>query len=70
MKITAGAPEKYLLLVNELCVIFIIGPLLTGISGERIWVEVKKIAVGNYAGSLIKTMLQLGMSKFIGEFFV
>ncbi|XP_053401627.1 uncharacterized protein LOC128557688 isoform X2 [Mercenaria mercenaria] len=39
---------------------------LSGISGERIWVELKKIVVGNYAGSIMKSMVETGISKYIG----
>lgn len=39
---------------------------LTGISGERIWMELKKIVVGNHAGSIMKTMVETGVTKYIG----
>lgn len=39
---------------------------LAGISGERIWVELKKIFIGNHAGSLVKLMMELGMAKYVG----
>ncbi|XP_076312805.1 CCA tRNA nucleotidyltransferase 1, mitochondrial [Tachypleus tridentatus] len=39
---------------------------LKGISGERIWVELKKILMGNYSKDLIIRMLDLGIAPFIG----
>ncbi|XP_046571861.1 LOW QUALITY PROTEIN: CCA tRNA nucleotidyltransferase 1, mitochondrial-like [Haliotis rubra] len=39
---------------------------LAGISGERLWVEVKKIMTGNYAGPIVQTMIELGVGAFIG----
>ncbi|KAG8436082.1 hypothetical protein GDO86_007257 [Hymenochirus boettgeri] len=41
-------------------------PGLRGISGERIWVELKKILEGNHANHLIQIMYQLGVSLYIG----
>lgn len=40
---------------------------LQRISGERIWVELKKILSGNFAGDLLKTMLELDIGKYIGN---
>jgi len=40
--------------------------VLIGISGERIWVEVKKIATGRYADSIFRVMQELGVTKHIG----
>ncbi|XP_059619256.1 CCA tRNA nucleotidyltransferase 1, mitochondrial [Phlebotomus argentipes] len=39
---------------------------LERISGERIWVELKKILQGRFTCELIKVMLECGMAKFIG----
>ncbi|XP_070594358.1 CCA tRNA nucleotidyltransferase 1, mitochondrial [Erythrolamprus reginae] len=39
---------------------------LAGISGERIWTELKKILVGNYANQLIHLMYELGVIDYIG----
>lgn len=39
---------------------------LQNISGERIWVELKKLLQGNFAGSLLKTMIDVGIGKYIG----
>ncbi|XP_061902026.1 CCA tRNA nucleotidyltransferase 1, mitochondrial isoform X2 [Entelurus aequoreus] len=39
---------------------------LSGISGERIWVELKKIVVGNHAVQLLEMMYSLGLAQYIG----
>ncbi|KAJ8714078.1 hypothetical protein PYW08_007698 [Mythimna loreyi] len=39
---------------------------LQNISGERIWVELKKTLQGNFAGSLLKTMIDVGVAEYIG----
>ncbi|XP_044728577.1 CCA tRNA nucleotidyltransferase 1, mitochondrial [Chrysoperla carnea] len=39
---------------------------LERISGERIWSELKKILEGNFAGELMKTMLHVGIARYIG----
>ncbi|KAJ7983664.1 hypothetical protein DPEC_G00374360 [Dallia pectoralis] len=39
---------------------------LTAISGERIWVELKKMVVGNHAAHLIEVMYGLGMPQYMG----
>ncbi len=39
---------------------------LDRISGERIWMELKKIVAGNYSFELLLRMLDLGMGKHIG----
>ncbi|XP_013170490.1 PREDICTED: CCA tRNA nucleotidyltransferase 1, mitochondrial-like [Papilio xuthus] len=39
---------------------------LENISGERIWMELKKTLQGNFAGDLLKTMLNVGIGKYIG----
>lgn len=41
---------------------------LQNISGERIWVELKKMLQGNFAGSLLKTMIDVGVGQYIGNF--
>jgi len=40
--------------------------LYAGISGERIWVEVKKIAIGRYADDIFRIMAELGVTNYIG----
>lgn len=40
---------------------------LKDISGERIWMELKKILEGNYAGELMLIMLDCEIGKYIGE---
>jgi len=37
-----------------------------GVSGERIWLEVKKIALGRYADSMFSVMAELGVTSHIG----
>ncbi|KAI8424966.1 hypothetical protein MSG28_006870 [Choristoneura fumiferana] len=39
---------------------------LQNISGERIWMELKKILEGSFSGALLKTMLDVGIGKHIG----
>ena len=39
---------------------------LSGVSGERIWSELTKILKSRHAGSLLETMLRLGMGPHIG----
>uniref|UniRef100_A0A4W3JJH4 tRNA nucleotidyl transferase, CCA-adding, 1 n=1 Tax=Callorhinchus milii TaxID=7868 RepID=A0A4W3JJH4_CALMI len=39
---------------------------LAGISGERIWVELKKLLVGNHAAHLISLMYELEIAQYIG----
>ncbi|XP_022907358.1 CCA tRNA nucleotidyltransferase 1, mitochondrial isoform X2 [Onthophagus taurus] len=39
---------------------------LHGISGERIWVELKKILEGNFAGEIMQTIIECGLSPYIG----
>lgn len=40
---------------------------LQNISGERIWVELKKMLQGNFAGNLLKTMIDVGVGEYIGN---
>lgn len=40
---------------------------LENISGERIWGELKKILQGNFAGNLLKTMLNVGVGEYMGK---
>lgn len=40
---------------------------LAGISGERIWVELKKILVGNHVNHLIHLIYDLDVAPYIGE---
>ncbi len=39
---------------------------LARISGERLWVEMKKIVVGNHADSLMRVMCECGVLKYVG----
>ncbi|XP_039758121.1 CCA tRNA nucleotidyltransferase 1, mitochondrial isoform X2 [Pararge aegeria] len=39
---------------------------LQNVSGERIWMELKKTLQGNFAGDLLKTMLNVGIGQCIG----
>ncbi|XP_023934768.1 CCA tRNA nucleotidyltransferase 1, mitochondrial isoform X2 [Bicyclus anynana] len=39
---------------------------LQNVSGERIWMELKKTLQGNFAGDLLKTMLNVGIGQYIG----
>lgn len=39
---------------------------LGGIAGERIWVELKKLVVGNHAGPLLELTYSLGLAQYIG----
>lgn len=40
---------------------------LKRVSGERIWMELKKILQGNYGGELMMTIIECGLSTSIGE---
>lgn len=40
---------------------------LQNVSGERIWMELKKILQGNFAGDLLKTMLNVNIGQYIGK---
>lgn len=40
---------------------------LGGISGERIWVELKKILTGNHVNHLIHLIYDLDVAPYIGE---
>ena len=37
-----------------------------GISGERIWMELKKILTGEHAAPIIRVMIESGMGPYIG----
>lgn len=39
---------------------------LTGIAGERIWVEYRKIVCSKYADSIMKHMIETNVHKYIG----
>ncbi|XP_056130718.1 CCA tRNA nucleotidyltransferase 1, mitochondrial [Lampris incognitus] len=39
---------------------------LASISGERIWVELKKMVVGSHVSHLLELMYSLGLAKYIG----
>lgn len=40
---------------------------LQRISGERIWVELKKVLMGNFSGELMLSILDCGLAKYIGN---
>lgn len=40
---------------------------LQNVSGERIWVELKKLLQGRFAGSLLKVIIDVGIGKYIGK---
>ena len=40
---------------------------LKRISGERIWVELKKVLQGNFAGELMMSIVDCGLSEYIGR---
>lgn len=40
---------------------------LAAISGERIWVELKKMVVGNHAAHLLELMYSLELAQYMGE---
>ncbi|XP_050354036.1 CCA tRNA nucleotidyltransferase 1, mitochondrial isoform X1 [Nymphalis io] len=39
---------------------------LTNVSGERIWMELKKTLQGNFSGDLLKKMLEVNIGPYIG----
>ncbi|XP_029990896.1 CCA tRNA nucleotidyltransferase 1, mitochondrial [Sphaeramia orbicularis] len=39
---------------------------LAGIAGERIWMELKKMVVGNHGGHLLELIYKLGLAQYIG----
>lgn len=40
---------------------------LASISGERIWMEVKKMMVGSHAAHLLELIYTLDLTQYIGE---
>lgn len=40
---------------------------LAAISGERIWVELKKMVVGNHAAHLLELMYSLELAQYTGK---
>lgn len=40
---------------------------LDRVSGERIWMELKKILEGNYAGDLLITIVHCDITPYIGK---
>lgn len=40
---------------------------LAGISGERIWVELKKMLVGNHAAHLLELIYELDLAQYMGK---
>ena len=40
---------------------------LAAISGERIWVELKKMVVGNHAAHLLELMYNMELAQYTGE---
>lgn len=43
---------------------------LQRVSGERIWVELRKILQGNFAGELMVTLVECGVGEYIGELII
>ena len=39
---------------------------IPGISGERLWSELSRIAVGHFADSVLSRMLDLGIGPYLG----
>lgn len=40
---------------------------LASISGERIWVELKKMMTGNHAAHLVELIYELELAQYMGE---
>lgn len=40
---------------------------LASVSGERIWVEVKKMLVGNHVAHLLELIYRLDLAQYVGE---
>lgn len=40
---------------------------LAGIAGERLWIELQRIAEGRNAGSVLKVMLEQNLGHYLGE---
>jgi len=40
---------------------------ITGVAGERIWLELKKIIRGHFADHQLQHMIELGVAKEIGK---
>lgn len=40
---------------------------LSGISVERIWMEMKRILIGNFAPQIVQLIYSLEISKYIGK---
>lgn len=40
---------------------------LASISGERIWVELKKMVTGNHAAHLLDLVYELDLAQYMGE---
>lgn len=38
-----------------------------GVSGERIWLELKKILTGRLTAPIFRQMINLGLGQYIGE---
>lgn len=54
---------------NENPLVFIDNPDVApsvGISGERLWMELNKIVTGNFAGSLMETMVSCDIHTYLG----
>ena len=43
---------------------------ILGISGERIWVEMKKILQGQHVSDIMKVMFELGVAQYVGKHFI
>jgi tRNA nucleotidyltransferase/poly(A) polymerase len=53
--------KNYLLSNEKLCL------FILDISGERLWVELKRIAEGRNAGPVLKVMLEQDTSQYLGR---
>ena len=47
--------------------VHVLGFVVAGISGERVWMELKKILVGNYCPSLMRVMDNTGITQYMGN---
>lgn len=64
----AASPDKHE--VETLKIIKANAEGLQRISGERIWVELKKILQGNFAGNLMMNIIDCGLSHYIGNILI
>jgi len=40
---------------------------LKGIAGERLWIELKRLAEGRNAGSILRVMLEQNIGQYLGK---